>query len=153
MFIYLFIEIVFGCCGLGVLSGTGKFFLQLGIALFVLSHIYIVIINVYGYPINPAMSAMMYILPAVDIGAVVSGALKVTAGVFIPQLAQTASYAVYLTLFFGAASSIASVTASLFSLLPLPGVIPTALTATITSVISGSILYYLATRISGLPAE
>ena len=138
---------------LGVLSSTGRFFLQLGIALFILSHVYVVLVNVFGYPVNPAMSAMMYILPAVDISVVVAGALKVVGSVFIPQLAQTASYAVYLSLFFGSASAIASVTGSLFSLLPLPGVIPTALTATITSVVSGSILYYLATRISGLPAE
>lgn len=136
-----------------ILTGMGRFFLQLGIALFILSNIYIVLFNAYGFPVHPVMGVMAKILPAVGLASAVSGAIYVFGRAFVPQIAQAAAYSVYITLFVGAVSSIAMVVQMLLSLLPLSGAITAGLTAVVAGIVSASIYYYMATRISGLPPE
>lgn len=151
---------------MGVLASSGKFFFQFGITVFILSNIYIIVFNAYGYPVHPVLQQMSTVFKLLGFSTIVSGAIYVVsrgldsvpvlgnmARVFTNTIAQAASYAVYLSLFGGAVTSISSLIVSFLQMIPLQPAITMAVAGVISIYASASMYYYMATRISGLPEE
>jgi len=140
-----------------ILTGLGRFFLQFGLASFILSLLITSTLSGFGLPAHPVIASMAKLLPAVGLTSMVLGIFGFAAGkilyTFFPQVGQLAGISAYLSIFLPVVSGIATVVVSLITLVPLPGGVSAGLATALSALATASVAYYLAVRLGFLPAE